>query len=276
MSSALSNEYTCPNCDARFDAPSKYCRKCGSSMDSDSLDGESRAGESLDGESLGGEDIATDDTAFAAEPLDVTSEHTDSGPSFRRRVSDRERDAWLGRVVDNRYRVIEIIGRGGMGMVYKVEHQRMGKIAAMKVLHTDLAERPRGDGVGSSREAEAVSRLNHPEHGAGVRLRHGSRGQPVPGDGVRARPRTSSSHLIDRDGRHVVVASEPHLMFMPRSAPRCTEAHLPGRRSTGISNPRTFWSPAPTAATTSSRCSTSGSPSCPSAKSSAEVTGRGS
>src|SRR5262245_63889028 len=32
-----------------------------------------------------------------------------------------------------------IIGRGGMGVVYKVEHQRMGKIAAMKLLHGELA-----------------------------------------------------------------------------------------------------------------------------------------
>ena len=69
--------------------------------------------------------------------------------------------AWLGKIVDGRYRVIELIGRGGMGVVYKVEHLRMGKIAAMKVLHRDLADDPEV-GQRFEREAAAVSRLDHP------------------------------------------------------------------------------------------------------------------
>ncbi len=73
----------------------------------------------------------------------------------------RGADPWLGRVVGGRYRVEEILGRGGMGVVYKIKHQRMGKIAAMKVLHADLAQDP--EVVGRfEREAEAVSRLAHP------------------------------------------------------------------------------------------------------------------
>src|SRR6188472_3032273 len=80
--------------------------------------------------------------------------------SFDRRLSDSNR-AWLGKVVDGRYRVLEVIGRGGMGVVYRVEHLRMGKIAAMKVLHRDLASD--ADIVQRfEREAHAVSQLNHP------------------------------------------------------------------------------------------------------------------
>ncbi|MFH0899456.1 MAG: serine/threonine-protein kinase [Pseudomonadota bacterium] len=70
-------------------------------------------------------------------------------------------DPWIGRVIDSRYRVLSRIGQGGMGTVYAVEHQRMGKIAAMKVLRRDLA----GDRQvlrRFRREVEAVSRLNHP------------------------------------------------------------------------------------------------------------------
>lgn len=77
-----------------------------------------------------------------------------------RRLSDSNA-AWLGKVVDGRYRVIEVIGRGGMGVVYRVEHLRMGKVAAMKVLHRDLA----GDLEviqRFEREAAAVSKLHHP------------------------------------------------------------------------------------------------------------------
>ncbi len=77
-----------------------------------------------------------------------------------RRVS-ASNQAWLGIIVDGRYRVLEVIGRGGMGVVYKVEHVRMGKIAAMKVLHRDLADDP--DVIQRfEREAAAVSRLQHP------------------------------------------------------------------------------------------------------------------
>src|SRR4030095_11279532 len=59
------------------------------------------------------------------------------------------------------YRVISRIGQGGMGVVYKVEHQRMGKIAAMKVLHQDLAA-DKEVVKRFHREAEAVSKLTHP------------------------------------------------------------------------------------------------------------------
>jgi serine/threonine-protein kinase len=48
-----------------------------------------------------------------------------------------------------------------MGVVYRVEHLRMGKVAAMKVLHRDLADDP--DVVSRfEREAAAVSKLHHP------------------------------------------------------------------------------------------------------------------
>ncbi|HSS01396.1 MAG TPA: serine/threonine-protein kinase [Kofleriaceae bacterium] len=77
-----------------------------------------------------------------------------------RRLSDSNR-TWLGKVVDGRYRVLEVIGRGGMGVVYRVEHLRMGKVAAMKVLHRDLAHDPEIV-QRFEREAAAISKLHHP------------------------------------------------------------------------------------------------------------------
>lgn len=70
-------------------------------------------------------------------------------------------DAWIGRVIDQRYRVLERIGQGAMGVVYRVEHVRMGKIAALKLLHQHLCADP----TVSQRfhhEAEAISKLSHP------------------------------------------------------------------------------------------------------------------
>jgi serine/threonine-protein kinase len=100
----------------------------------------------------------------AARGTDPTAPHTalpnPESSSVDRRLSDSN-EAWLGKVVDGRYRVIEVIGRGGMGVVYRVEHLRMGKIAAMKVLHRDLIGDPEVV-ARFEREAAAVSKLHHP------------------------------------------------------------------------------------------------------------------
>jgi serine/threonine-protein kinase len=77
------------------------------------------------------------------------------------RVDQGRGRSWIGALVEGRYKVLEIIGRGGMGEVYKVEHVRMGKIAAMKLLHEELAREPEIV-ARFQREAKAVSKLSHP------------------------------------------------------------------------------------------------------------------
>jgi serine/threonine protein kinase len=59
------------------------------------------------------------------------------------------------------YRLLERIGRGGMGDVYRAQHLRLGREAAIKVLHTHLASDP--DFLRRfEREAASVARLDHP------------------------------------------------------------------------------------------------------------------
>jgi serine/threonine-protein kinase len=77
------------------------------------------------------------------------------------RVERPGADPLVGRIIAGRYRIDEVIGRGGMGVVYRVEHVRMGKLMAMKLLHGDLA-RDKEVVRRFSREAEAVSKLDHP------------------------------------------------------------------------------------------------------------------
>jgi serine/threonine-protein kinase len=51
-------------------------------------------------------------------------------------------DPLVGVIVADRYRIVELLGRGGMGIVYKVEHTRIGKLLAMKLLTGELSQSP--------------------------------------------------------------------------------------------------------------------------------------
>jgi serine/threonine-protein kinase len=47
-----------------------------------------------------------------------------------------------GSIVGGKYRIVRLIGDGGMGSVYEARHERLGTDVALKFLHADLAERP--------------------------------------------------------------------------------------------------------------------------------------
>jgi serine/threonine-protein kinase len=70
-------------------------------------------------------------------------------------------DPLIGVVVAERYRIVEPIGRGGMGIVYKVEHVRIGKLLAMKLLTGELS-RNREVVRRFKQEALTVSKLSSP------------------------------------------------------------------------------------------------------------------
>ena len=56
-----------------------------------------------------------------------------------------------GEILAGRYRVVERLGEGGMGVVYKVEHTRMGKLMALKLLHRDIARERRASALSAAR-----------------------------------------------------------------------------------------------------------------------------
>ena len=91
------------------------------------------------------------------------------GASLERGASMRPSAAPAGpvsQVIADRYRLLELIGEGGMGSVYKAEHIRMGKALALKILRGDFA-REEGAVERFLAEARIVSRLSHP-HTIGV------------------------------------------------------------------------------------------------------------
>ena len=49
-------------------------------------------------------------------------------------------DPYIGKMLDNRYEILELIGRGGMANVYKAKCHRLDRLVAVKILHSDLAQ----------------------------------------------------------------------------------------------------------------------------------------
>ncbi len=127
-----------------------------------------------------------------ADTLDIMDTDLDA-------YEDDSEDAYIGKVIQGRYKVLNKIGEGGMGVVYVAEHVEIEKKVALKVLRDDFSKRP--EVVERFRqEARSASKIGHPhivdvtdfgqlddggvffvmEHLKGCGLNEICRGEPVP------------------------------------------------------------------------------------------------
>jgi serine/threonine-protein kinase len=67
----------------------------------------------------------------------------------------------IGRVIDERYKILELIGEGGMGAVYVAEQVRLRKQFALKTIRAEFAAHSQAE-ARFAREAMATAQLDHP------------------------------------------------------------------------------------------------------------------
>ena len=89
------------------------------------------------------------------------ADFSDPDAGARQRASLKELFDSLSAAVGDRYRLVDMLGRGGMGAVFLAEDLRLGRRVALKLLRPELAE----DGAfvrRFDREARNAAGLDHP------------------------------------------------------------------------------------------------------------------
>ena len=72
-----------------------------------------------------------------------------------------EKDQFIGRLLDGRYEILEVIGTGGMAVVYKAKCHRLNRMVAIKVLKEEFAQDEEFRHHFRA-ESQAVAMLSHP------------------------------------------------------------------------------------------------------------------
>jgi hypothetical protein len=128
----------CSSCGAQVSSGGRFCSLCGSSLDFN-------AAATIDSHE---EDFSQDTMAPAATrpmssaPTAVRSPRTPSSSGSVLTTSDPISGGRFapGQIIADRYRVVALAGRGGMGEVYRAEDLKLGQVVAIKFLPENLPQ----------------------------------------------------------------------------------------------------------------------------------------
>lgn len=148
----------CSKCGAQVSPNGRFCTSCGQAVDSDT-------GATLLGDegSLEGATIAPEPAAPRRTPSPRSSTHTPRTPANPLTSSDPIGGGRFapGQIIAQRYRVVALAGRGGMGEVYRAEDLTLGQVVALKFLPETLSE----DAAALARfhaEVRTARQVSHP------------------------------------------------------------------------------------------------------------------
>src|SRR5438309_5723365 len=150
----------CSKCGAKISATGRFCSSCGEAVDTDS--GATLVGDEA---SLEGPTIAPAPPASRKTPLPHLSPRTPRTPSSGNPISSSDPIGGgrftPGQIIAERYRVVALAGRGGMGEVYRAEDLTLGQVVALKFLPKILSQ----DAAALTRfhaEVRTARQVSHP------------------------------------------------------------------------------------------------------------------
>ncbi len=79
--------------------------------------------------------------------------------------------SWIGRVIEDRYRIVEVLGEGGMGAVFVADHLRLHKQVALKIIRAEFAAHSQAE-ARFAREALATAQIDHPHVASAIDFGH--------------------------------------------------------------------------------------------------------